>query len=86
MIFCTAMAQRAVLCDGFQMLTLPQIAAMQAFQAYTATGKLKAEIVPIRPSGCHCSYMRCCGRSECIVRPYIMRDWPTAKSAMSIIS
>jgi hypothetical protein len=33
MIFCTAMPHSAVLCDGFQMLTLPQTAAMQAFQA-----------------------------------------------------
>ena len=56
------------------------------FQDQTATGKLNAVIVPTRPSGCHCSYMRCCGRSECIVLPYIMRDWPTAKSQMSIIS
>ena len=40
-----------------------------AFQAHTATGKLKAEMMPTTPSGCHCSYMRCCGRSECMVRP-----------------
>ena len=55
--------------DGFQMLTLPQMAAMHAFHDQTATGKLNAVIVPTSPTGCHCSYMRCCGRSECIVLP-----------------
>ena len=85
-ILCTATPHNGVFGDGFQILMLPQTAAMQAFQANTATGKLNAVIVPTTPSGCHCSYMRCCGRSECIVLPYIMRDWPTAKSAMSIIS
>ena len=35
----------------------------------TATGKLKAVITPTTPSGCHCSYIRCAGRSECIVLP-----------------
>ena len=67
-------------------MALPLIAARKAFHDHTATGKLKADITPTTPSGCHCSYMRCCGRSECMVRPYSMRDWPTAKSAMSIIS
>ncbi len=27
-----------------------------------------------RPSGCHCSRIACCARSECIERPYSMRD------------
>ena len=44
-------------------------AAIAAFQAQTATGKLNALTIPIGPIGCHCSYMRWCGRSECIVNP-----------------
>ena len=40
------------------------MAARNAFQDHTATGKLKAEITPTTPSGCHCSYMRCCERSR----------------------
>ena len=39
------------------------------FQDQTATGKLKAEMMPTTPSGCHCSNMRCWGRSECMLRP-----------------
>jgi hypothetical protein len=38
------------------------------------------------PSGWYCSYMRCAGRSECMVRPCSWRERPTAKSQMSIIS
>ena len=49
-------------------------AARNAFHDHTATGKLNAEITPTTPSGCHCSYMRCCARSECMVLPYSMRD------------
>ena len=55
---CTAMAQSGVWCDGFQTQMSPQTAARKAFQDQTATGKLKAEMIPITPSGCHCSYMR----------------------------
>ena len=44
--------------DGFQITVSPAIAAIKAFQAHTATGKLKAEITPTIPSGCHCSYIR----------------------------
>ena len=32
-----------------------------AFQAQTATGKLNAVMMPIGPSGCHCSIIRCRG-------------------------
>ena len=81
-----AMAQTGVLDDGFQTHTLPHTRARAAFQLHTATGKLKAEIIPTIPMGCHCSYMRCCGRSECMVNPYSCLDKPTAKSQMSIIS
>ena len=53
-----ALAYSGVDDDGFQIVVLPQIAAINAFQAHTATGKLKADITPIAPSGCHCSYIR----------------------------
>ena len=53
--------------DGFQIVMSPQIAARKLFQAHTATGKLNALMTPTRPTGCHCSYMRWPGRSECIV-------------------
>ena len=49
---------RGVLEEGFQIVVFPQIAAMKAFHAQTATGKLNAEITPIGPRGCHCSYIR----------------------------
>src|SRR4029453_19084 len=66
---CTAIEQSGGWCDGFQTLTSPQAAAMKAVQDQTATGKLNAEMIPITPSGCHCSYIRWRGRSECIDRP-----------------
>src|SRR5579875_2205052 len=81
-----AIADSGVFGDGFQMQTLPHTAATNAFQLHTATGKLKALMMPTRPSGCHCLYILWPGRSECIDRPYSIRDWPTAKSATSIIS
>ena len=68
-ILVTAMAVSGAWLDGFQIIESPQTAASMAFQAQTATGKLKAVMMPTGPSGCHCSYIRCCGRSECIVRP-----------------
>src|SRR5690606_3984538 len=68
-IFIEAIADSGVFGEGFQMQMSPQTAAMKAFQDQTATGKLKAEMMPTRPSGCHCSYMRWPGRSECMVRP-----------------
>ena len=57
-IVCTAMAVSGVWGDGFQITESPQTAAIMAFQAQTATGKLKAVMTPTGPSGCHCSYMR----------------------------
>jgi len=33
-------------------------AASELFQPQTATGKLKAEMMPTTPSGCHCSIIR----------------------------
>jgi len=79
-------AVRELYSDGFQTVVSPATAAMKAFQAQTAIGKLKAVITPTTPSGCHCSYRRWCGRSDCMVCPARTRDCPTAKSAMSIIS
>ncbi len=68
-IFIEAIALSGVFGDGFQIEMSPQTAAMNAFHAHTATGKLNAEMMPTRPSGCHCSLMRWPGRSECIELP-----------------
>ncbi len=68
-IFCTAMAVSGVLDDGFQITQSPHTAAIMAFHAHTATGKLKALTTPTTPRGCHCSYMRWPGRSLCMVKP-----------------
>ena len=54
---------------GFHTQALPQTAAIIAFHAHTAAGKLKAVMMPIVPKGCHCSYIRWLGRSECIDSP-----------------
>ena len=85
-MFCTAIAVSGVSGDGFQIIVSPQTAASSAFQAQTATGKLNAVMTPTGPSGCHCSNIRCSGRSLAIVSPWSCRDRPTAKSHMSIIS
>ena len=69
MIRCRAIEHRGVLGLGFQIETFPQTAAIMAFHDQTATGKLKAEIMPTIPSGWYWSYMRCPGRSECMVEP-----------------
>ncbi len=66
---CTASAVSGVFGDGFQMTALPQMTASIAFHAHTATGKLNAVMTATTPSGCHCSYIRCAGRSECMVLP-----------------
>src|SRR5690606_9686285 len=81
-----AKAERDAFSEGFQTQALPQTQATNAFQLQTATGKLKAEIIPTTPKGCHCSYILCIGLSECIVSPYNCLDKPTAKSQISIIS
>ena len=65
----TAMPHSGACEEGFQITVSPHTAAIAAFQDHTATGKLKAEITPTDPRGCHCSYMRWRGRSECIERP-----------------
>ena len=68
-ILMVAMAVSGVWLEGFQMVASPQTAARALFQDQTATGKLKAVMMPTMPSGCHCSIMRCWGRSEAMVRP-----------------
>ena len=40
-----------------EIVVFPQIAARNAFQLHTATGKLNAVITPTIPNGCHCSYI-----------------------------
>src|SRR5215471_2117280 len=50
---CTASAVSGVLGEGFHTVALPHTAESIAFHAHTATGKLKAEITPTTPSGCH---------------------------------
>src|SRR5690606_2115149 len=86
MMFWQATAHKGVFELGFQTHTSPQTQASAAFHDQTATGKLKALIIPTIPSGWYCSYIRCIGLSECIVKPYNWRDKPTAKSQISIIS
>ena len=44
--------------EAFQTVASPQTAASAAFHDQTATGKLKALITAITPSGCHCSIKR----------------------------
>ena len=43
--------------EAFHTTVLPHTKAKVRFQDHTATGKLKAEITPTTPSGCHCSIM-----------------------------
>ena len=56
--------------EGRHSTQSPHTAAIIAFHAHTATGKLNALITPTTPSGCHCSYIRWPGRSLCMVSPY----------------
>ena len=43
------MLHKGVFSLGFQIQTLPQTQAKATFQLQTATGKLKAEIIPTTP-------------------------------------
>ena len=63
-ICCTAIAHSGVGPAGFHTTGSPHTAAIALFQDQTATGKLNAVITPTTPSGCHCSIIRCAGRSE----------------------
>ena len=63
------MLHKGAFSEAFQIQTSPLIQAKAVFQLQTATGKLNAEIIPTIPSGWYCSYIRCPGRSECIVNP-----------------
>ena len=64
-----ASAQSGVFSEGFHTSASPQTSASAAFHAHTATGKLKAVMIPTTPSGCQVSIMRCPGRSEAMVSP-----------------
>src|SRR3546814_15453303 len=85
-IFIEAIADSGVFGEGFQMQMSPPAAATNAFQAQTATGKLNAEMIPTRPSGCHCSYLRLHGRSECMLRSSSRLDRPAANEPIAITS
>ena len=65
----TISAQSGVFSLGFQMTGLPHTSASAAFHAHTATGKLNALMTSTGPSGCHCSIIRCSGRSLAMVSP-----------------
>ena len=71
----TAIAVKGVLDEGFQIIVSPHTAAMAAFHDQTATGKLKAVIIPMGPRGCHCS--RASGRRRC----RFARSPPTRRGA-----
>ncbi len=73
-----ASAVSGVFSDGFHTQALPQTRVIAAFHDHTATGKLKAEMTPVTPSGCQVSIMRWSGRSLAIVSPNSWRDSPTA--------
>ena len=64
-----ASAVSGVFSDGFQITGSPQTRARAAFQAHTATGKLKAEITAQGPIGCQVSRIAWPGRSDAMVRP-----------------
>ena len=81
-----AIAVSGVIREGFQIMVSPHTAASMAFHAHTAAGKLNAVMMPIVPSGCHCSYMRWRVRSLCMESPYNCRERPNAKSAISMHS
>ena len=68
-MFVTAIDVSGTAGEGFQIIVSPHTAASSAFQAHTATGKLKAVMIPTGPNGCHCSYMRWRGRSDGMVSP-----------------
>ena len=64
----------------------PHTAAIIAFQAQTATGKLNAVMNSYGTEGEHLFDHAMCDRSLAMVSPYSCLDRPTAKSHMSIIS
>jgi hypothetical protein len=58
-----------VLSEGFQTQVLPHTSARAAFHDQTATGKLKAVMMPVTPRGCQVSNMRWSARSLAMVKP-----------------
>ena len=85
-IFIIAMDVRHVVSAGFQTTKSPQIRAREMFQPATATGKLKAVIIPMIPIGFHYSSIQWSGLSLGITFPEMVRDMPTAMSQMSMNS
>ena len=65
----SASADSGAFSDGFQTSVLPHTSASAAFQANTAIGKLKAEMMPTTPSGCQVSSSLCSARSLAMLRP-----------------
>ena len=53
-----ARADSSAASAGFQTTVSPATRARAVFQAYTATGKLNAEMIPTTPSGCQVSISR----------------------------
>lgn len=70
----------------FHTQTSPQIKPNAKFHPRTATGKLKAVIIPIIPRGFHYSIIKCDGLSDGITNPYNDLDNPQAISQISMIS
>ena len=68
-MFWQAIPHKGVFSDGFQIHVSPEIHAKAVFQHHTATGKLKADMIPTTPRGWYCSYILWPGLSECIVSP-----------------
>ena len=65
-----ASATSGVFSEGFQTSEFPQTSASAAFQAQTATGKLKLVMIPTTPSGRQVSIIRWPRRSVAIVKPW----------------
>lgn len=70
----------------FHTITSPQINPSARFHPKTATGKLKAVMIPIIPKGFHYSIIKWEGLSDGITNPYKDLESPHAISQQSIIS
>mmetsp|Transcript_4101 Transcript_4101/g.17194 ORF Transcript_4101/g.17194 Transcript_4101/m.17194 type:complete len:218 (+) Transcript_4101:1920-2573(+) len=82
-ILVVAMVVRGTVSEPFQRLQLPHIMEMETFQPYTATGKLKAEMMPQVPMGFQHSSSTWPGRSDGSIWPAKERLRPAAMSQMS---
>ena len=81
-----ASAHKGAFSEGLNTMAFPHTRPIMLFHDQTAIGKLNAVITATSPRGCHCSIMRCPGRSLTMVLPCSCRDSPTAKSQTSIHS